>query len=256
VTTVLERIELRPALGLRFVDPAAGGRSVEGLAVTARRADEPAAPAVALTPPRSGAGAWSLHRELGPELEINVVDPARRFLPLAFRVHPSGGLVLDPCAAPAAGVRGIPLFSAPNRPVPPGLGVVRAHLVSREDPQGPASWALVEARIGGVLAGRGLAGPSGEVLLLLPWPALPQAVGGPHAVDAQTWPVRLSARWDPAFAGAAGPPELCDLLAQPVVRLLDRANSNVPLVERDLVFGAPLTVTTTDTPDLLLDPTP
>ncbi len=130
---------------------------------------------------------------------LRVDDPQGRYLPFSLTVElPVRGLFgFDEGASPPTAE--LPLFSAPTRPLPEACVVLRAEL--REAASGrPAAWALVTARIGGRLAGRGLADAAGRLLLAFPFPepVRPPLTSPPPAVAEPAWQVDLQAFYRPA----------------------------------------------------------
>src|SRR5207237_332264 len=82
------------------------------------------------------------------KFQVEVVDPLGRFLPCRFSVsapHKGLDLFADNSSPPLTQNGAVPLFSAPTRPIPAGLAVVRAELHEVATGRRPASWGFVEA---------------------------------------------------------------------------------------------------------------
>lgn len=245
-------------LGLRFFDDAAKAAVSEGLAITVT----PPEGAPVQAQPTAG-GAWIAHDIPGlREVEqgrgtpdwwlgettllrcrIAVRDARGRYLANNFDLDlPHRGAVVDPCVPGLGTTLGIPLFSSPGRPTPPGSAAIRAQLVDALT-GGPASYAVLEVHHDTKLLGRGLADDRGRVAVFTPWPALaPPTPHAQNAITGQSWPLDLVARFE---AGTpTGPrPDLCTLLGQRVAGLLDDpAPPHPPLLTPTLVFGRELVV--------------
>ena len=175
-------------------------------------------------PPDGGGDAWAgaLRR-----CRIRVADPQGRFLPMEFDAGlPARGLLdgtalglaplpLSPGGeSPPRRVR-IPLFSAPGRPLPDPLAVVRAQL--RQAGTGlAAAWALLGVSIEGRLRGLGLADPQGRVAVMFPYPEPPrrQLASPPEARDDFSWPLELQAYSAPPASPAQAWADLEAVLMQ------------------------------------------
>ena len=235
-----ERISWTCPLGLRFYDAATGAMIASGLEVTATRADVLGPVTKSLLTP---SGVHAFHRLSGlpavdspdqadpwdpppPTLEfrIQVGDSLRRFLPCTFRVlapfHGLGFPVIHG-SPPAFDQRGIPLFSAPGRTVPPGLVVLRASLTEYGRAT-PAAWTMLEIHYvsgGNNVAAHGMADSKGEMLVLFPRPEGPRrGLGGsPPVSDGQ---MQFHATLEFFHESAPAPGEIADYgrrLAQPLV---------------------------------------
>ena len=231
---ILERVSLVAPLGIRFMDTATGATAIGGLNVAARPAGRPAAAVPAQTTPsglyafvhlpglrdlEAGDGTaayWSgIPADARRALRVTVDDSQGRFLPCSFSATvPFQGL-FDPACLPAD-LPGstLPLFSAPARPVPAGLAVVRAELRSA---QRPAAHAMLEVRLPGGLLGRGLADDKGRVVVLFPYPDGP--IAQPRPLLQRQWTLTLRTLYDPNLA-LGELPDLCAVLSQPVASLL------------------------------------
>jgi hypothetical protein len=210
---------------------------------------------------------------------IEVRDPRGRFLPVAFDADlPARGLLAwlapwlsppQPGALPGVSPSsppllfdGIPLFSAPSRPPPEPLAVVRAQM--REAGSGRvAAWTLLGVEIGGDAVGLGLADREGRVAVHFPYPEPPRAPlsSPPEARSDFRWTVGLT-----AYASSSSPdmapsdiPDLGDVLAQLASprAVIDGLVSPAP--PRRLEYRVPMTARTEGQPEadaswLLLSP--
>lgn len=229
---------------------------------------------------------WRAAREGSPPLaagyRIEVRDPRGRFLPIAFDADlPARGLLSwlapwlsppQPIALPGASPSSpqvlldrIPLFSAPSRPTPEPLAVVRAQM--REAVGGRvAAWALLGVEIDGDVVGLGLADREGRVAVHFPYPEPPRTPlsSPPEARSDFRWIVGLT-----AYASSSSPPvppsevpmipDLADVLAQLASprAVIDGMVSPVP--PRRLEYRVPMTARTEGQPEadaswLLLSP--
>jgi hypothetical protein len=160
---------------------------------------------------------------------VEVHDPMGRYLPIAFDADlPARGLFTwragwlsppqpivlpgEPGSPPSLMLERVPLFSAPARPVPDPLGVVRAQM--RVDGSGrPAPWSLLAVRIDGETRGLGLADREGRVAVLFPYPELPRLslASPPEARGDFGWEAELIAYLPPPGSPPRSPAELADL---------------------------------------------
>jgi hypothetical protein len=225
---VLERDRTFTPLGIRFWDAALQVPVAEPLTVYAWLRDSPHPPTRAV---RSSAGVYAFHglpgqadaerpargeehpERVGPEREyvIAVDDPAGRYLPEAFTVTlPLGyrGVFMEPFGTPAAGSPPEPqgrayLFPSVGRLAPPGIAAIHATLVDElsvgTDEERPAAWAVLTATLAGERY-TGIADADGRVVVMLPFPTPERLRLGSPPVDtrAATWPVTLSAAWEPS----------------------------------------------------------
>jgi hypothetical protein len=223
---VLERDRTFTPLGIRFWDAALDVPVLEPLTVYAwlRGTKYPPTRAV-----RASSGIYAFHghpgqadaerpdrREEHPELvgppreyAIAVDDPSGRYLPEAFTVTlPLGyrGVFLEPVALTAASPpepqgRAY-LFPAAARIAPPGVAAIRATLVDEatvgSDEVRPAAWAVLTATLAGETR-TGIADAEGRVVVMLPFPTPERLRLGSPPVDTRdpSWPVTLSAAWEP-----------------------------------------------------------
>ena len=230
-------------LGARFADETTGAPVAEGLVVTVRGGRRTA------TALRTPSGTFAVHDHPAPTLEVSAYDTAQRFLPTRFTVTDGPGtLVTDPCAT---GAKAIPLASSPGRPTPPGYAAIRAQLHDL-DRHRPAAWATLTVAAGATSA-TGVAAPNGDVLVLLPWPALATGLNGTTPLAGQHWTLTLTAR--NAGADPDTIPDLCALHAQPVAHLLADDDPRTPLPAPTLSYGAELVVRSTGRSELLLTST-
>jgi hypothetical protein len=200
---------------------------------------------------------------------LELVDGERRFLPFRFAADaPARGTFREHCphasSPPEVDVPGLPLFSAPSRPAPPGSAVVRADLwdVALD---APAAWAVLEVTPAGAPTVRGIADERGRVVVLLAYPE-PHWAGsspppGSRALADQTWSLQLGVRYDPAGASpplpdpAAGiAPDLCAVLGQGAATLLEDLSPATPLTGAVLAFGRQLTLRAPGRSVLLVSP--
>ena len=224
----LEWTERIAPLGMRFVDAATGATVAEGLEVWAARgqvrtralanrtgaysfarlapvpdlpAAAPDADAAALD--RADDAFWA-SPPVVDEFTFEFDDALGRYLPGSFTIDaPHAGLAWLPCQSPPApdALPAIPLYAAPARVPPSGFGVVRARLWDH-DADLPAAWAVLEAAAPPAPAtSRGVAGPDGDVVVLVPYPEPPVLGGSPPGgaqlpVSAQRWALELTMRYD------------------------------------------------------------
>jgi hypothetical protein len=193
---------------------------------------------------------------------VEVADSESRFLPFLFdTTAPFKGLTQLLCWSPPSppdSTVGVPLFSAPARPVPGGNAVIRAHLWDAQADI-PASWALVEAHSNGRVLGRGIADERGQLVLIFTVPELedklptsPLSMG--ESLKEQTWTIELRVFY--AYWGTPPPviPDLCKVLNQPPTRVWARRSPNVPLGMVELEYGKELIVKSQARSELLIAP--
>lgn len=265
---VLERRIHAAALGVRFWDPSLDSPVGDGLAVTVRPADNsgPARQGV-----RGPSGLYSFHAIPGlheaeavsdwetvhgltpkPYL-LEVEDRAGRFLPMAVALDlPQGaqGLLVDPSEpGDPLGTGGvIPLFSAPSRPLTPGLAVIRGVLAEKATGN-PAAFAVLEITAGDG-TWHGVADVSGNIALLFAYPRLTQAVGGSGGLVDAEWEVSLRVLYKPPANPASGKkemPELRELFLQSQGKLWPPgAIAAVDSWNPTLTYGRALVLSTLD----------
>ena len=269
--TIIERLSLVAPFGVRFWDEAIEAPVREGLVVTLAPATNPARQTQAfannsgiyaathvpgLRDAEFGAGDaayWRNAPARRPFL-VTVTDTARRFQPCSFAADlPQQGLFpweCGPLRSPPDAVRRVPLYSAPTRPVPPGMAALRADLW---DPvaEAPAAWAVVEARGPGQLWSRGVADAQGRLALIFPYPEpvpgpLLSPIGSPlggvgGALWEQEWEIEVQAFYTPQ--GPTPPiPDLCAVLGQAPTTLWADEEQTAPLTGATLRYGQELIV--------------
>lgn len=245
-----ERLTYVTPLGLSFVDAATGRRVADGLVVRvagtqvrANRSGVFVVPHVAgLAAAERGAGDEEYWNTLPPPVTVpvEVDDPLGRFLPFGFDAQaPARGLFRLACGSPPGDPLPVELYSAPTRPVPAGMAVVRAELWDA-DADAPAAWALLEASAAGLPPARGLADAAGRATIVFPYPEPSGLDGSPPSLDrralsAQTWTVDVRAYASPQPETPTLRPDLCTVLNQPPAG---------PAVEATLEYGRELVVRT------------
>jgi hypothetical protein len=176
---------------------------------------------------------------------VRVTDTEGRFLPCQFQLPvPVDGLGWPACLGASSPPRPsdlmIPMFSAPQRRVPPELAVVRSDLWDAANQQ-PAAWALVEADIGDQRY-RGVANSQGRLLLAFPYPEPPAYIPGSLAsppllpIDGRTWDVQLSASYQP-YVDTPEVPNLCEVLDQPPATLWSDSSLTTTLSSLKFLSG-------------------
>ncbi|HEY0004491.1 MAG TPA: hypothetical protein VGB17_06740 [Pyrinomonadaceae bacterium] len=248
----LERQTLIAPLGVRFWDVAFGAYVRGGLTVSAYPAGDPSGATDAM-PNRSGT--YVLHHAKGlrefemglskveftettPErwrFTVEVRDLERRFVPVAFEAWlPFKGFfrwqatTLERTPLDPPDELSIPLYSSIQRGAPAGMAVLRLELyeasaseteseTDEERSRKPAAWAMLEARSGGRLLGRGLADEQGRMMLVFAYPS-PQNTSNPVGSAPgsfsaglpflkQEWTIELQAYYGPdALLSPPSPP--------------------------------------------------
>ena len=187
---------------------------------------------------------------------VDVVDHAGRFLPFRFTARaPARGIwrwTCDGDTSPFDAQGAVPLYSAPSRVPPAATAVIRAELYD-VDAERPAAWAVVAARSGRRVIGRGMTDSEGRLLLLAPYPEpvpppLGVASGSPPGntrvpLWLQVWPVQL----DVSYGVRAGdmsnePPDLCEALRQAPALAWDDDARRAVLGTLELRYGEELQV--------------
>lgn len=278
---VLDTVTRTALLGVRPWDAVTGQAITDGLRLTELRRGSVARPnrsgvfvfhdlpGLRASAYGSGDDAFWANPPASASLVLELVDGERRFLPFRFPADaPARGIFREHCPAafspPEIDVPGVPLFSAPSRPLPTGLAVVRADLWDVEL-DAPASWAVLEVTPDGAPTTRGIADPQGRVLVALSYPephwsgSSPPA--GSSALADQTWSLQVAVRYDPAGASPPLPepsagiaPDLCTVLGQGPAILLADLSPATPLTGATLAFGRQLTLRTPGRSDLLVSP--
>lgn len=287
----LEAVQRNAALGIRFWDIAGPSTVLDGLQVEifpihnpARR--KPLLPNASgiyvghtinglrdfeFNPAEPAKLPWNTASNSPPSgYRIEVRDPQGRFLPCAFDADlPRRGamdlIAVEPLASawatlvpsnPATPPRplafGVPLFSAPSRPVPQPLAVVYAQLRERGTLAVPA-WSLLRVLINGVQCGLGMADQQGRVAVVFPYPEPPRRAlsSPPEARSDFRWTVQLSACWSPASPPATSAPEIPDLaevLAQLQAPRAVVDSLSLPAAPRRLEYRVPMTARTEGQP--------
>jgi hypothetical protein len=281
-----DRITRLCPLGVRLRDVATGRTVSDGLEVVACPKSDPARRTTA-TANRSGlyvfrdlpglrelesadgsAEFWStLPENSRRPFIVEIEDPSGLFLPFSFEVRlPYLGVFSLDCdlpasppfpllSPPASALAQVPLFSAPQRPVPRGLAVLRADLCDTVEEE-PARWAVVEVTIAvpfrTPVHGLGIADERGSMLALFSYPepndlfpGSPLNNGLPLAE--QEWKVSLKAYYrrqtEPPRV-----PNLCTVLgqqSQPAAQLWNDAALKHELREATLQFGREVILRTT-----------
>lgn len=209
---------------------------------------------------------------LAATYRIEVRDPRGRYLPIAFDADlPARGLLswlapwLSPPqpialpggspASPQVLLDRIPLFSAPSRPTPEPLAVVRAQMREAGSAR-VAAWALLGVEIDGDLVGLGLADREGRVAVHFPYPEPPRTPlsSPPEARSDFRWTVGLTAYVaasspPPAVSDIPAIPDLADVLAQLASprAIVDGLVS--PVSPRRLEYRVPMTARTEGQPE-------
>jgi hypothetical protein len=166
----------------------------------------------------------------------------------ASKVAAPGNAAFDNFRMEANPTAALPLFSAPTRPAAGGLATLRASLWDAHA-DAPAAWALLEARVNGQTAVRGLADELGRVTLVFPYPE-PAAFAEQSPPSApftkQEWPVQLFASYLPQRP-VPTLPSLPDALAQPRAKLWADSGLTASLTQATLRSGQELVVRSFDT---------
>jgi len=277
---VLERLTRVAPFGVQFRDPLSASFVREGLEVALYPVGQPWRRAFARPNPgavyvlHEGPGLGRATRGTGDdaywlappesrEYRCEVTDLQARFQPVSFRVRlPLRGLFAPDCAplSPPPEGQGVGLFSAPARPLPAALAVVRAELVDAIT-GAPAAWALVAAHYRGSELGRGVADRNGRLVLAFPYPE-PERRLRPSPPDAaapelegtlMSWEVRLRAFYEPRLTAEAIP-DYCAVLAQPEARLLEERSPPLELDTTTLILGREFVYPSAGKPRLFVAP--
>lgn len=263
---VLERITRVTPIGIRFWDEVSTRVISDGLVVEVYAKGEPERRLAAgpnsvgvfvlprLPGPRDpafelGTGEAAFWQNVQPRPHvIEVSDRNGHFQPFTIdQPLPARGLAVPPCLRPMKPpAEAVPLFSAPARPVPEGMAVLRADLMHVPQPGKPvpASWAVLEVLVAGQAPVRGVADCEGRVAVIFPYPeplsGPARPASPPHSsrqpLRDQEWTVRLEAFYDPV-APAPSIPDLCRTLAQRPAMLWGDSNGVRPLPDQTLHFG-------------------
>jgi len=223
MTAILEDLTTFTPLGVRFWDPATDQQVRDALHVEANPLARPGAKVAAV---RSYGDVYAfLHLPGLRDLEygyersgilsppaahpfiVQVRDARERFLPIALQITlplPYRGVYL--CGAAGSPVeatpRGLHLYSAPGRPLPPSAAAVRGEL-RRADTGTAAAHAVVRIETENAEAWYGLSDARGRFVVVLPYPSLAHGFGGSPASPGhrplleQVWQLSLSVFYQP-----------------------------------------------------------
>lgn len=217
--TPLETSETFTPLGIRFWDLTQNLPINDGLSVTLNLAGSNA-PALQAILTRSGVyaffglpGLWAAEHPTaagyGPARTfryiVSVEDLLGRYLPavLVYMLDQTGTVLVNGAPDSTPGARLAHLFSSVSRPVPPGVGAIRADLIDQAT-GGPAAWAVLRAQISGDNEiWTGIADDAGRALVLVPYPVI-QALQlgsppgtGQGSITSQSWPVTIQIQYSP-----------------------------------------------------------
>jgi hypothetical protein len=188
-----------------------------------------------------------------------IFDTEGRFQPFHFTVKlPVKGIYKwenIPASPPNKNLASIPLYSAPARRVSDGMSVIRAYLRTANDT--PASWAVLEARLGENLVARGIADRNGQIVLIFPsLPPQSNPVASPPegaarvSLAEQRWLLDLSVKYQPDIFQSSPPtltesdeevfPDLRLVLAQAEGKLWADAGQTEEYKTAVLQFGKEL----------------
>lgn len=204
---------------------------------------------------------------------VSVSDDTGQFLPFTFEVQLpyrgvfnldcDPGVALDsPISPPVSAMARAPLLSAPWRPVPGGLAVLRAELWDLAA-AAPAAWAVLRLRIDDPIRGpveaRGLADERGSVLALFRYPEPNEAypLSPPYSGSAlgdQNWNVQIQVYHD-RLAPQEAFVDICKALGQeksPAATVLATVSPQVALTHATLAYGQELILKSADSPDSTL----
>jgi hypothetical protein len=256
----LERVTTQTLLGIRFWDRLTHSAIGEGLRVTAQRLNSDRSAVVGKlvtgwqTPsgviafkglalaeqPRADTPSSSLLWETIPpaqEVVVDITDEKERFVSMSFVARlPFRGVfrgegdwlttpLLRP-VPPTGEAIGVQLWSGVNRPLLPGLAAIRGQLVVGSGLT-PASYALVrvqQATPSNAFDYFGMADRTGNLLLPLPYPPIPDPPAGSTTyppLDRQTFPLRITVQFAPnlpAFSQRETP-DLEQILSQPPINV-------------------------------------
>lgn len=225
---VLERVTTITPLGIRFWDPATDSQVSQPLRVAAYHHQWRDRPVFA-SATRSGLYVLSdlpgLHAFEHPSATapsipdesiryyVAIVDPGGIYLPMILTIDlplPYRGIYpVDPSTATEDDPPGTYLFSAPARPVQPGVATIYAHLV-RDNTTEPAAFAVVEVTHNGT-TWYGIADKNGSVAIMFPYPLFTLSSFGGQGLTAQTWPLSIKVRYQPSKVSFPLAPLLPDI---------------------------------------------
>ncbi len=241
---VLETVARSAPLGVQFWDSVDARTVSNGLVLVTFAPDEPRRRLLASATPHDVF-------LIGMMLVVEVRDLYGRFLPFTWTPPMASPL------QPAHSLHRLPLFSAPSRLLPAGVGVVRAEL---HEPDGtPAASAVLEVTPPGQAPLRGMADDQGRVVVVVPYPPpepeplanasplAPLAAGGKRA--AQTWRLLVRAAYQP-LRPAPTLPDIDVALAQPPAILWADIARSAALTTLELQFGRGTLLASVDTTGL------
>ena len=188
-----------------------------------------------------------------PNFVVKVEDRSARFLPQVLLL-----------CLPKERLLEVPLFSAPTRQEPAGMGVVRGQVWDRAADRA-ASWALITVSPGDATTYVAVADAHGVFALFLPYAsALPPLVGSPPRgsarLDQLQWTLTIQVFYEPArqrrVAGLdpADPPDTRSILEQAGAAVYDAPGPPGPQLTRPLSLGRDVVVHTVGHSELLVDP--
>lgn len=250
MATLLERLTVFTLLGIRFWDPVENKQVSQDLDISAWPA---ANRRLVINAFRTRSGIYAFQglpgmrsyenvptrtnhendtNEVGSsplevkEFVVQARDRSNRFLPLRFHVqlpldYPGVYNPAKDSSPPGEALARVFLFSAPSRPLKPGMAVVRGCLYHSAAKQ-PAANALVEIQHNGRLW-HGLADERGCVAIFFPYPAFVEQLGASPPglpLTEQVWPLTLRVRFDPSLSRDLAEGEVLTLEAlcsQPLV---------------------------------------
>ncbi|HEY6000569.1 MAG TPA: hypothetical protein VI078_14885 [bacterium] len=281
-----DRVTRAALFGIRFRDEATGAEISEGLKVTLFPESNPKLRVDAFRT-RSGAfaamrlpglqhlasGGGTLDNGEGDEefwtealgksrpYVVEVRDLHHRFLAFALRTSlPAHGCiaVAPELQSPLPTAHRVPLFSAPTRPAPSAIGVIRVELRDAKN-RAPLAGALVRVEHEGEEIGYGFADERGKAAVMFPYPEPTRQRLAPPDGSHDTQPARRLFDWDLSLRihwGVWGPesptrssslPDLGDLLEQrnlPAGRALSRLSPRLDLGSEKLLLGRETVVRT------------
>jgi len=280
---LIERLRVVTPLGIRFWDPALNAPVDDGLIVRASldgRRDLPrqafrtrsgiyafqGLPGLQAAEYPSNGDVFGGSPAATTRFTLQVDDEQRRFLPTVFRVDaPYRGIFpTETPASPGAAVPpGVYLFSAPTRPTPSTLAVLRAHLVDQRGlaTNSPAAFAVLEVEMPGPAVWYGVADSQGSVLVLFPYPtfAVAPATPSPPGNPQQSWTATVRVRYAPGslvFPSGSAVPDVRSVFSQPIGQIWATSPTNPAPAVTDLsarlFFGQPLILRTDSEPDLVV----
>lgn len=137
---------------------------------------------------------------------VTIQDTLGRYLPavLVYTLDQTGAILVNGIPDSTRGARRAYLFSAPTRPVPPGVAAVRADLAD-QNANAPAAWAVVRVQITGQTEiWTGIADDQGRAMVLVPYPLVDRLrLGSPPGsgqgnITGQSWPLAVQVLSSPA----------------------------------------------------------